>query len=43
MQVESKNYCMIMGPEGGRAILTTSEIANVVIGESFAKTLPEQL
>ena len=43
MQVETKNYCMVVRAEGRGAILTTSKIANVVIGESFTKTLPKQL
>ena len=43
MQVEPKNYCMIVRAEGGRAILTTHEIPNVVIGEGFPKALPKKL
>jgi hypothetical protein len=34
---------MIVRAEGGRAILTTHEIPNVVIGEGFPKALPEKL
>ena len=43
MQVETKNYCMVVRPEGRGAILTTSKIANVVIGEGFPKALPKKL
>ena len=43
MQVESKNYCMVMRTEGGGAILTAHEIPDMVIREGFPKTLPEKL
>jgi hypothetical protein len=34
---------MIVRAEGGRAILTTHEIPDMVIGEGFPKALPEKL
>ena len=43
MQVESKNYCMIVRAEGGGAILTAHKIPNMVIRKGFPKALPKKL
>ena len=43
MQVESKNYCMVMRTKSLGAILTTSIESNLVIWERFTQPLHEEL
>ena len=43
MQVESKNYCMVMRTESLGAILATSIEPNLIIWERFTQPLHEEL